>query len=202
MTANIPVLLLHGGGSSSATWRNLRLDAPTIAPDLRGHGSGPRAAGYPLHAYAQDATALLDERGLDQVDVVGHSLGAYAAVGVATTQPHRVRRLVLEDPPTPPLRTSWWRMALLAGRANKAVVHAVRQLRRPDPQWWERLAAITARTLVISGGPTSHVPVEDLRKLAARISDCRLVTIPVGHRIHSLAPEEFTREVNEFLTWY
>lgn len=199
MNGKIPVLLLHGGGSSGATWRNLRLDARMIAPDLRGHGDGPRARRYPLEAYEADAVALLDELGLDEVDVIGHSLGAYAAVGLAAAQPQRVRRLVLEDMPTPPLRTSWLRMALLLGAANKAVVQAVRQLKRPDPAWWERLDAVTARTLVLSGGPTSHIREEDLRAVVARIPDSRLVTIPVGHRIHSLDPETFAKTVTQFL---
>ncbi|MCQ0000565.1 alpha/beta fold hydrolase [Streptomyces sudanensis] len=61
------------------------------------------------------------------------------------------------------------------------------------------LGAITAETLVVAGGPGSHVPQEGVAELARRIPGGRMVTIPVGHLVHRAAPEAFTGAVSAFL---
>ena len=69
----------------------------------------------------------------------------------------------------------------------------------PDPRWLERLGDITAETLVVAGGPGSHVPQDAVAELADRIPDGQVVTIPVGHLIHRAAPEAFAETVTAFL---
>ena len=56
---------------------------------------------------------------------------------------------------------------------------------------WAGLAAITAPTLLIGGGPGSHVRQDKLAEAAARIPRCELVTIAAGHSVHSDRPAEF-----------
>jgi 3-oxoadipate enol-lactonase len=81
-----------------------------------------------------------------------------------------------------------------------AVVPAIiGQLNDPDPAWWERLAEITAKTLIIAGGPGSHVPQDKIAEAAARIPDGTLKVIPVGHQVHAERPAEFAATVLEFL---
>ncbi|MFZ9812919.1 MAG: alpha/beta fold hydrolase [Burkholderiaceae bacterium] len=84
------VLMLHGTGGNSATWRPLlsELGARTsgwnmVLPDLPGHGQTQcgQHAQHGLKEMAQDLQALLSSLGVQQVDlVVGHSAGA--AVGI------------------------------------------------------------------------------------------------------------------------
>ena len=50
---------------------------------------------------AEDVLGFLDECGLDDVTLVGHSMGGMVAYLVAIQQPHRVERLVVEDAPPP-----------------------------------------------------------------------------------------------------
>ncbi|WP_327323827.1 alpha/beta hydrolase [Streptomyces sp. NBC_01210] len=69
----------------------------------------------------------------------------------------------------------------------------------PDPRWLERLSGITAETLVVAGGPRSHVPRGGIVEPARRVPGGRVVTIPVGHLIRHAAPEEFTEAVSAFL---
>lgn len=216
--AGTPVVLLHGGASDGSTWDAfapvlVRAGHRVIAPDLRGHGQSARTGAYPLSAFADDLIGLLDVLGLERVKVIGHSLGAHAAALAAQRHPERFTDLVLEDPPAP-VRTRRARNLppvrafLLIGLGSlfrkrrfhrRAVTQVMMQLRAPDPGYWAKLPAITARTLVISGGPTSHVSPRDVADIARIIPRAELATIPVGHRVHSLAPEHFRRVVLPFL---
>jgi pimeloyl-ACP methyl ester carboxylesterase len=81
-----------------------------------------------------------------------------------------------------------------------AVVPGIfRQLNDPDPAWWERLAEITAPTLIVSAGATGHVPQDKVAEAAARIPDATVREIPAGHQIHTGRPDEFTEVVLGFL---
>ncbi|MFB7739249.1 alpha/beta fold hydrolase [Streptomyces sp. NPDC056112] len=74
-----------------------------------------------------------------------------------------------------------------------------RQIDQPDPRWLERLSQVTAETLVVAGGPRSHVSQDGVAEPARRIPGGHMVTIPVGHLIHHAAPEAFTEVVAAFL---
>ncbi len=212
-------VLLHGGGSSSASWHRLTAALAAaghhvVAADLRGHGASSRSADYPLAAFADDIGALLDTLDITSCALVGHSLGGYVASLIAERQPARVTRLVLEEPGVPArdetgsagLSGPQFALAAIAGLVRhrgfdrKAVVSAVRQLRAPDPAWWDGLASISANTLVICGGSASHIPQGLLAQAARSIPDSQLVTIPAGHRVHSKSPQEFLAAVLPFLT--
>ncbi|MDH2424614.1 alpha/beta fold hydrolase [Sphaerisporangium sp. TRM90804] len=200
-----PLLLLHALGEGAADWAGV-VEAFTAhrrvyAVELRGHGRSEWPGEYSLDSMRDDVLGLMDALGLDQVDVIGHSLGGLVAYLVASERPERVRRLVLEDVGVPlprepgvPARPEGdlpfdWEMVL-----------AVReQIDTPDPRWLERLGRITARTLVVAGGPASHIPQERVAELARRIPDGRLVTIPAGHLVHAAEPEAFAEAVLPFL---
>jgi pimeloyl-ACP methyl ester carboxylesterase len=92
-------LLIHGLGDEADTWRHilpaLCAGARALAPDLPGFGrSDPPARGYSVPVYVQALTELLDELGIGQVTLVGHSLGAIVAQSMALADPARVERLV------------------------------------------------------------------------------------------------------------
>jgi hypothetical protein len=81
-----------------------------------------------------------------------------------------------------------------------AVVPAIKgQVDEPAPAWLERLGEISALTLVVAGGPQSHVPQDQISEMARRIPDCQAVTIPAGHLVHDAMPGEFTETVMRFL---
>jgi pimeloyl-ACP methyl ester carboxylesterase len=73
------------------------------------------------------------------------------------------------------------------------------QLNDPDPAWSRRADEIRAATLVLAGGSLSSVPQHLIADLAARIPDCVMHTIPVGHQIHGSRPDEFVAAVCGFL---
>lgn len=75
----------------------------------------------------------------------------------------------------------------------------VDQLLQPDPAWWERLDRIGAPTLLLAGGPDSHVPRDRMAQVAERIPDCRLLTLGGGHFVHREQEAAFLAAVGDFL---
>ncbi|GGQ72522.1 4,5:9,10-diseco-3-hydroxy-5,9,17-trioxoandrosta-1(10),2-diene-4-oate hydrolase [Couchioplanes azureus] len=102
-----PVVLLHGGGPGASAWSNFartlaafaeRYD--TLAVDQPGYGGsvGVPITGQYFTASAGALLGLLDELGLDRVDLIGNSLGGGTAVRFALDHPHRAGRLLLMGP--------------------------------------------------------------------------------------------------------
>jgi pimeloyl-ACP methyl ester carboxylesterase len=99
-----PLLLIHG---LSGRWQGWRPVIPGLterwhvyAIDLRGHGrSGHATAVYDRAAYSKDAAAFIEKVVGGPACVIGHSLGALTALGVAAGWPMLVKAFVMEDPP-------------------------------------------------------------------------------------------------------
>ncbi|MFD5796469.1 alpha/beta fold hydrolase [Streptomyces diastatochromogenes] len=179
-----PLVILHALGEDATDWDIVAAvfarSWGVYALDLRGHGQGDWPGEYSLQLMRDDVLGFLDALALDRVDLLGHSMGGIVAYLLAEDYPQRVDRLVLEDVPIPhpreqttPTRpdgklTFDWEMVLAVRR----------QVDTPDAGWLQRLSRITAKTLVVAGGPRSHVP---------------------GHLIHKSEPMEFTKAVLEFL---
>lgn len=99
------VLLLPGGGACSPVWAGVATglagEHRVLAPDVPGDVGRSDAPGAPVRHREQVADwveEVLVGASADQVAVVGHSYGAWAALAHAIHHPARVRRLVLLDP--------------------------------------------------------------------------------------------------------
>lgn len=203
------LVLLHALGEDGSTWaataRRLAGRYQVYAPDLRGHGHSDRCPEYSFELMRDDVLGLLDTLGRDQVTLVGHSMGAVVAYLLAGERPERVDRLVLEEPP-PPVPADPARILTEEEREEPAsfdwemAAAIYRQRNAPDPAYWNRLAAITAPTLIVAGGSGSHLPQNEMTRMARTIPDCRLITIEAGHLVHEKEPEEFTARVEAFLS--
>ena len=98
------ILLLHGFGASLQAWddwapaleKNLRV----LRIDIPGFGlSGPAVnQDYSDAADVAHVIALLDQLGMQQVIVAGHSMGGRIAWNLAAAHPERVSKLVLLSP--------------------------------------------------------------------------------------------------------
>jgi pimeloyl-ACP methyl ester carboxylesterase len=94
------VLFIHGIGDDSSTWldvlASLAGEFTVIAPDLLGHGGSAKPrADYSVAAYACGMRDLLATLEIEQVSVVGHSLGGGVAMQFAYQFPELCERLVL-----------------------------------------------------------------------------------------------------------
>jgi len=93
------LLLLHGTGSSSASWRDLiPLLAPRftlVAPDLPGHGLSSAVPRGPssLPMLARATSALMHDLGLAPEFIAGHSAGAAISAQMVLAEAAATRRL-------------------------------------------------------------------------------------------------------------
>ncbi|MEO6323425.1 MAG: alpha/beta hydrolase [Thermoanaerobaculia bacterium] len=105
LSAERPVVLLHGLGATSDYWTRAALSLrragrTVLLPDAPGSGASdaPRdETGYGLRGRVAALSAMASALGLDRFDLVGHSLGGWVAGRYAIESPERVARLVLVD---------------------------------------------------------------------------------------------------------
>ena len=94
-----PLLLIHGSGAAGASWGlmvpMLAAHHHVIRVDLAGCGQSPPEPPYDVPAQADRLAALLDDLGLRDVDVAGHSSGGYVGTALAEQRPDLVRSLAL-----------------------------------------------------------------------------------------------------------
>lgn len=103
-----PIVVLHGLFGTSDNWGTVgkELAEPSQAGvvahdvllvDLRDHGRSTHAAETSYPHMAADVLALLDQLHLQQVVLVGHSMGGKTAMLFAQRWPERVKHLVVID---------------------------------------------------------------------------------------------------------
>jgi pimeloyl-ACP methyl ester carboxylesterase len=94
-----PVFFLHGLTNRRQGWDPvtdlLADDFACVRIDFRGHGDSSMACDYGIVSLVGDVRAVVDELGLEEPAVVGHSLGATAAAVYAARNP--VRAVVCVD---------------------------------------------------------------------------------------------------------
>lgn len=131
-----PVLFLHCTLASRGAWRGvigaLPEDLASVAVDLPGHGEGglDPDRGVLEQAAAGSAALMAGQAGPAGYHVVGHSLGAVAALKMALTRPGEVRSLTLFEP-------------VLFGLLDDA----------GDPQWPDELSVREGIASAWDGGP-------------------------------------------------
>lgn len=101
-----PVILVHGLLLSQEMHRPLAEDLAArgnraITVDLLGHGESDRPRDmwrYSMSLFAEQLLALMDHLELKEAVVMGTSLGANAALEMASKAPERLRAMVIEMP--------------------------------------------------------------------------------------------------------
>lgn len=86
---------------SSRNWQSAGRDLAdtyhVLAPDLRNHGGSPQADGMTYADLMGDVVEWLDEQGIAQASLLGHSMGGKTAMLLACRHPERVARLIVAD---------------------------------------------------------------------------------------------------------
>ena len=96
-----PLVVLHGLFGAQDNWRSQALawalDRRVITLDLRNHGLSAHHSFMDYAAMAADVCHTLNELKLEEVDLLGHSMGGKVAMQLALNQPQRLRSLLVAD---------------------------------------------------------------------------------------------------------
>ncbi|TGZ58618.1 hypothetical protein CRM22_009540 [Opisthorchis felineus] len=97
------ILICHGLFGSKQNWKSIsqalhRMACGNIClVDLRNHGMSPHSLDMSYFAMAQDVAKIVDELDLQDVCLVGHSMGGKVAMCAALLEPERFSRLMVVD---------------------------------------------------------------------------------------------------------
>lgn len=119
------VVFVHGAGNDHSVWLlQSRYFAHhgmnALALDLPGHGRSTEPALASVDALADWLVAVLDAAGVERAALVGHSLGALAALSCAARHATRVTKIALLGPAVP-MEVS--EALLAAAKANDHVAY-------------------------------------------------------------------------------
>ena len=211
-----PLVMLHGATTSGR--ETFAGQIPALAesfelylPDARGHGSTrwDVADGFRAEWLVDDLEAFVDGLGLRTFHLMGYSMGAMTALGMATRAPERLRTLVVvgittaREPRASVVRRLMDPERVLRDEPGWAADMARTVDRVQGPGAWRRLLpaiaedvatqrlltpgelrAITAPTLVACGDRDPLVPVGQAWELSRQVRDGRLFVAPEsGHDV-------------------
>jgi esterase len=97
-----PLLILHGFLGMSDNWKTLGSQFASAGfqvhlLDLRNHGRSFHSEEFSYEIMAQDVFEYCNENGLENIDVIGHSMGGKTAMLLATSYPNLVDKLLVAD---------------------------------------------------------------------------------------------------------
>jgi pimeloyl-ACP methyl ester carboxylesterase len=217
------VVLIHGIGVSHRYLGRLHgllaTSADTYSIDLPGFGATP----HPDHtlSVADHATYILgamEQLGVLEFVIVGHSMGSQFAIEAALQQPGRVSELVLMGPVVDSKRRTVMQQALALGRDSlffespSANALVFTDYLRCGPGWYlktlrvmmgypteQKIAGVTAPVLVVRGANDPVASADWCRRLAARTAQGRMLDIAgAGHVVQHNRSAEVAGAILEF----
>ena len=213
-----PVVFLHSAGLTPQMWQS-QVEAvalsqaqgtegpQVIAPWLAGLRPG-RPAELSLAIAAVEVVNQLDRYGIKKAWLVGHQLGAMAALQVAVDEPERVAGLVLTGALVSPgklvltmqkglIRMLPNRALAESGATKDDLIRALDVVATAD--FGKRLGDIAVPVLVIAGASDPGLPAAKL--LAQRIPNARLAEIANAGTTPSLEQQvAYNQLLTDFLT--
>jgi pimeloyl-ACP methyl ester carboxylesterase len=219
------VVLVHGIGVSHRYLQRLHSElaqsVDTYSIDLPGFGSTPRPErALSVADHASYILGAMEQLGVLEFTLVGHSMGVQFGIEAAIQQPGRVPYLVLMGPVVDSDRNTVTQQALALGRdslffespSSNALV--LTDYLRCGPTWYlknlrvmmeypteQRVGAVEAPVLVLRGGNDPVAPEGWSRRLAERAPRGSFAEIPgCGHVVQHNRSAEVAEAILSFTT--
>lgn len=95
------LIILHGLFGSLDNWQSLAKqfaqEFSVFIIDQRNHGRSPHSDDFSYEDMAYDLSDFMDQNGIYEASILGHSMGGKTAMTFATQDPHRIEKLVIVD---------------------------------------------------------------------------------------------------------
>ena len=221
-----PIVLLHSWVGSWRDWI-LTMQAASssyrsYALDLSGYGdSGRHSTSYSLRAQSGLVAAFLDSLGIGRIALIGHGLGARAAIRLTQIRPQSVDRLLLVGMPvdrasvnerigkSEPAEIAAWllddlpgsdALKLEAGKADPLVIRqGLKNLESFEPM--KRLTEIDQPCLLVYNRTDPVVRYPEPGLMAERPATIQHIVLETeGHHPMLRNPGRFSRLVSDFLS--
>ena len=221
------VVFIHGAGANPSVWHLQTAHfKDSLAIELPGHPNGHGLT--TVSDYARVVDRQIDDNGISNPIIVGHSMGGAIGIELGTRMP-ALRGLVLvgtgarlrvrpeflvrmrEDyEGAAKLLASW----SVSASADPILIDRIaRDLLKVKPEvtigdfmacdkfdMMDRLGEIECRTLIVCGNDDVMTPKKYSQYLHEKINNSKLVIIPgAGHGVMLETPREFNRVLGEFL---
>jgi esterase len=96
-----PVIILHGLFGLSDNWvsigKRIATQFAVYIPDLRNHGQSAHSPSMNYQAMADDLLEFIEDQKLENVILIGHSMGGKVAMNFALDHPNLLNQLVVID---------------------------------------------------------------------------------------------------------
>lgn len=228
----LPAVLIHGAAGTHLDWPpHLRrlATASVYTIDLPGHGRSPGPARSTVDQYATVVSAFITKLELEDVVLVGHSMGGAIALSIAHTGADAIKGLVLmssgarlrvKDELLDGIRSDFESAAEMlaerlwsAGAPDELKDLGKRKFLENKPEvvyadyqacnsfdLMDQLNQIELLTLVICGLEDQMTPVKYSRYLAEQMPAATLQIVKgAGHMVHLEQPEIVASHTNQFL---
>ncbi len=226
------IVLVHGFASSLArNWGNsgwidflVGEGRRVIGLDCRGHGSSEKphdSAAYAGHQMPDDVIAVMDDLGLDRVDVMGYSMGGWITLNLLSRHAARFHSAVvggagLRTAAADPARRASIASALEATDPSTITDETARGFRQFAERAGNDLAALAALQRSERGAPDEDalrrldLPVlvvcgdddpalDAARALAQLVPDAQLEILPGENHLSAVAAPGYKTAVKRFL---
>jgi pimeloyl-ACP methyl ester carboxylesterase len=221
------VLFIHGAGGNPAVWHFQTLHfRGGVALELPGHPTGQGLTS--VADYARAVEHEIDERGIREPVLVGHSMGGAIAIELALhkqelnglvlvgtgarlrVSPELLAKIKENYEHAAKLIATW----SMSTQADPILIERVASdLLRINPEVtygdfmacdrfdrMDRVGEIGCRTLILCGADDRMTPVKYSNYLHEKISGSELVVIPgAGHGVMLEKPREFNQALERFL---
>ncbi|MFK7923357.1 MAG: alpha/beta fold hydrolase [Bacteroidia bacterium] len=95
------LIILHGLFGSLDNWvthaRQLAQTHSVYLIDQRNHGKSPHDSQWDYETMAEDLESFMDQQGIYQASLLGHSMGGKAVIQFAMLFPERIEKLIVAD---------------------------------------------------------------------------------------------------------
>lgn len=226
------LMLIHGAGGRHTDWpAKVRFlsNTSTYALDLPGHAKSDKPGRDTIDDYADDVLAFIQAQNLQNVVLVGHSMGGAIAqtmalrqipalaglILVATSARLRVSKAILDNimpnfqKAVDTIMTYAWEVntqPLTRGFARRLLAETDPKVLHGDFRACNsfdligQLGSINLPTLVISGTADQMTPAKFGRRLADEIPEAKFALIQRGgHFLSQEYPDQLAAEIKRFL---